>query len=161
MLMNLQINNSYDIFIAYAALLFANMVVGILYLFAGGDSGQTFGLALIYWALYTPLSFICWFRPAYKAFRDDSSFNFMVSKMFMTQRCQAKRWYSAITFRNGCSFISLPFRCFSLSSSSNFWSPPFTHLVLEEWDRVVSLWASEKRALEIQVDLGNSLVCWC
>ena len=100
-------NNSYDIFIAYAALLFANMVVGILYLFAGGDSGQTFGLALIYWALYTPLSFICWFRPAYKAFRDDSSFNFMVSKMFMTQRCQAYN-NSAITNRNGCSFISLP-----------------------------------------------------
>ena len=66
----------------------ANMVVGVLYLFAGGDSGQTFGLALIYWALYTPLSFICWFRPAYKAFRDDSSFNFMVSKMSMTERCQ-------------------------------------------------------------------------
>ena len=87
--MDLEIKDSYDIFIAYAALLFANMVVGILYLFAGGDSGQTFGLALIYWALYTPLSFICWFRPAYKAFRDDSSFNFMVSKKFMTQRCQA------------------------------------------------------------------------
>merc|ERR1712020_593790 len=34
--------------------------------------------ALIYWALYTPLSFVCWIRPAYKAFRDDSSFNFMV-----------------------------------------------------------------------------------
>ena len=104
-------------FSAHAALLLGNLVVGVLYLFVGGDSGQTFGLALIYWALYTPLSFICWFRPAYKAFRyvshkynkyfnqpkyegaaenyldcvyisftlyifrDDSSFNFMVSKL--------------------------------------------------------------------------------
>lgn len=73
------VRNLYYLWVAHAALLLANMVVGILYLFAGGDSGQTFGLALIYWALYTPLSFICWFRPAYKAFRDDSSFNFMVS----------------------------------------------------------------------------------
>jgi len=72
------VRNLYYLWVAHAALLLGNLVVGVLYLFVGGDSGQTFGLALIYWALYTPLSFICWFRPAYKAFRDDSSFNFMV-----------------------------------------------------------------------------------
>lgn len=59
-------------------LLFANMVVGLIYMFTGGDIGITFGLALIYFILFTPLSFMCWFRPAYKAFRDDSSVNFMV-----------------------------------------------------------------------------------
>ena len=133
------------------------MVVGILYLFAGGDSGQTFGLALIYWALYTPLSFICWFRPAYKAFRDDSSFNFMVSKTFITQRCKAYIILPQTTKTLLTNFIA--FRCFSLSSSSNFWSPPFTHLVLEEWDPVVSLWALARKALVIQVDLENSLAC--
>lgn len=54
------------------------MVVGLLYLFVGGDLGGTFGLALVYFFIFTPASFLCWFRPAYKAFRDDSSFNFMV-----------------------------------------------------------------------------------
>ena len=63
---------------AHIGLLFSNMIVGLFYLFAGGDFGQTFGLGLLYFVLFTPVSFVCWFRPAYKAFRDDSSFNFMV-----------------------------------------------------------------------------------
>ena len=59
-------------------LLFANMIVGLFYLFAGGDLGGTFMLSAIYFVLFTPASFLCWFRPAYKAFRDDSSVQFMV-----------------------------------------------------------------------------------
>ncbi len=31
----------------HASLLFANMAVGLLYLFAGGDMGTTFGIALV------------------------------------------------------------------------------------------------------------------
>lgn len=72
------VKNLYYLWVAHVGLLFANAVVGLLYLFAGGDKGQTFGLALVYTAIFTPASFVCWFRPAYKAFRDDSSFNFMV-----------------------------------------------------------------------------------
>jgi len=72
------VKNLYYLWVAHAALMLTNMVVALFYLFAGGDKGSTFGLALLYWFLYTPLSFVCWFRPAYKAFRDDSSFNFMV-----------------------------------------------------------------------------------
>lgn len=68
----------YYLWLVHAALLLSNMVVGLCYLFAGGDAGQTFGLALVYWVIFTPASYLCWFRPAYKAFRDDSSFNFMV-----------------------------------------------------------------------------------
>ena len=56
-------------FPVHASLLLANMICGLLYLFAGGDLGQTFGLALVYWFLFTPASFMCWYRPAYKAFR--------------------------------------------------------------------------------------------
>lgn len=59
-------------------MLFANLMAGLLFLFVGGDSGATFGLALMYCFLFTPASFVCWFRPAYKAFRDDSSMYFMV-----------------------------------------------------------------------------------
>ncbi|CAH1974477.1 unnamed protein product [Acanthoscelides obtectus] len=36
------------------------------------------GLGIMYLLLFTPFGYLCWFRPAYKAFRSDSSFNFMV-----------------------------------------------------------------------------------
>ena len=54
------------------------MMVGVLYMFVGGDNGETFGLSLLYMGIFTPLSFVCWFRPAYKGFRDNSSLNFML-----------------------------------------------------------------------------------
>jgi len=68
----------YYIWIAHASLYLSNVLIGLLFLFAGGDSGATFGLALVYWFLFTPASYMCWFRPGYKAFRDDSSMYFMV-----------------------------------------------------------------------------------
>ena len=68
----------YDSLLAHVSLYLGNLLVGLLYLFAGGDAGATFGLALIYMFLFTPASYMCWFRPAYKAFRDDSSMYFMV-----------------------------------------------------------------------------------
>merc|ERR1719273_516983 len=72
------VKNLYYLWVGHVCLLFANLLTGLLYLFAGGDLGATFGFALIYCIIFTPASFVCWFRPAYKAFRDDSSFNFMV-----------------------------------------------------------------------------------
>merc|ERR1712076_219446 len=42
------------------------------------ESGGTMALALVYLFLFTPAAFVCWYRPAYKAFRDDSSMNFMI-----------------------------------------------------------------------------------
>ncbi|XP_077405613.1 secretory carrier-associated membrane protein 3 [Vanacampus margaritifer] len=40
--------------------------------------GVGLGLAILWALLFTPCSFVCWYRPAYKAFRSDSSFNFFV-----------------------------------------------------------------------------------
>jgi len=68
----------YYLWIGHVSLLLANFIIGFLYLCVNGDQGATMGLALVYFFLFTPASFVCWFRPAYKAFRDDSSFNFMI-----------------------------------------------------------------------------------
>ncbi|XP_066531752.1 secretory carrier-associated membrane protein 3 isoform X2 [Hoplias malabaricus] len=40
------------------------------------QSGVGLGLAILWLLLFTPCSFVCWYRPVYKAFRSDSSFNF-------------------------------------------------------------------------------------
>jgi len=68
----------YYLWLFHAALLIGNLFGGTCFLFGGLDNGSMFGLSLVYTFFFIPLSFLCWFRPAYKAFRSDSSFNFMV-----------------------------------------------------------------------------------
>merc|ERR1719471_384874 len=68
----------YYLWLFHAVLLLGNLFGGTCYLFGGLDNGSMFGLSLVYCFFFIPLSFLCWFRPAYKAFRSDSSFNFMV-----------------------------------------------------------------------------------
>lgn len=69
----------YYLWLFHAILMIANIFGGTLLIFSGNDAkGSTFGLSLVYGVLFVPLSYLCWFRPAYKAFRSDSSFNFMM-----------------------------------------------------------------------------------
>ncbi|XP_065199912.1 secretory carrier-associated membrane protein 1 [Planococcus citri] len=67
----------YKLWQFHAALLLAN-VFGTVWLNLVGLDITDFFLSIVYSAVFIPLSFLCWFRPGYKAFRDDSSFNFMV-----------------------------------------------------------------------------------
>lgn len=67
----------YNLWQLHTGLLLANILGALLYCFVKLDIGHVL-MAIIYAALYIPLSFLCWFRPGYKAFKDDSSFNFMV-----------------------------------------------------------------------------------
>lgn len=68
----------YYTFLVYLLALTINAVASLFYfVFGGGDIGIFF-LSLVQLILFAPCSFLFWFRPAYKAFRDDSSFNFMV-----------------------------------------------------------------------------------
>ncbi|EYC34217.1 hypothetical protein Y032_0001g308 [Ancylostoma ceylanicum] len=68
----------YYVFLIYVLALTVNVVASMFYMiFAKGPVGQLL-LAIIQLCLFSPCSFLFWFRPVYKAFRNDSSFNFMV-----------------------------------------------------------------------------------
>ncbi|KAJ9596724.1 hypothetical protein L9F63_012247, partial [Diploptera punctata] len=67
----------YYLWMFHACVMVLN-VVGGLALMINNSQFTMFGLAILYLILFTPFSFLCWYRPAYKAFRSDSSFNFMV-----------------------------------------------------------------------------------
>ncbi|KAK8394561.1 hypothetical protein O3P69_006609 [Scylla paramamosain] len=67
----------YYLWMFHVLMLMLNILGGLGMFIALAD-GATFGLAIVYFALFTPFSYVCWFRPIYKAFRSDSSFNFMV-----------------------------------------------------------------------------------
>uniref|UniRef100_A0A914VW66 Secretory carrier-associated membrane protein n=1 Tax=Plectus sambesii TaxID=2011161 RepID=A0A914VW66_9BILA len=68
----------YYVWLVYILALVVNVVASLLYmLFASGGVG-VFILAVIQLVLLSPCSFLFWFRPVYKAFRNDSSVNFMV-----------------------------------------------------------------------------------
>ncbi|XP_064424425.1 secretory carrier-associated membrane protein 4 [Latimeria chalumnae] len=66
----------YYLWILYSVTLVVNLI-GCLAWWIGGGYGVNFGLALLWLLVFSPCSYVCWFRPAYKAFRSDSSFNFM------------------------------------------------------------------------------------
>jgi len=66
-------------FVAYSVVMLLNLIGAVTY-FSGcihfklstENSGVTFGLSIVYFVLFIPCSFICWYRPLYKAFRFDS-----------------------------------------------------------------------------------------
>lgn len=62
----------------HVLVLILNVIGSLAYFLVDSDGGKTFGLSILWLVLFTPCSFMCWFRPVYKAFRSDSSFNFFV-----------------------------------------------------------------------------------
>ncbi|XP_054159086.1 secretory carrier-associated membrane protein 5-like [Oppia nitens] len=77
----------YYLWISYVGVLFINVLGALAALCEDiANSGGIFAFSLVALVFFTPLSFICWFRPLYKAFRNDSSFNFMI--FFFVFFCQ-------------------------------------------------------------------------
>ncbi|XP_066551442.1 secretory carrier-associated membrane protein 4 [Amia ocellicauda] len=72
----LLVRRVYYLWTLYSVTLVVNLVSCVAW-WAGGGSGANFGLALVWLLLFSPCSYVCWFRPLYKALRADSSFNFM------------------------------------------------------------------------------------
>jgi hypothetical protein len=76
------IKANFYVWMAYACVLFVNVWMSLAYFIVSSSndmnnqSGTTFGLSILYFCLWTPCSFVCWFRAVYNAFRCDSSFFF-------------------------------------------------------------------------------------
>ncbi|VDK33584.1 unnamed protein product [Gongylonema pulchrum] len=68
----------YYVFLTYVLALTINVVASLFYVLFGGGPIGILILAIIQIVLFSSCSFLFWFRPVYKAFRNDSSFNFMV-----------------------------------------------------------------------------------
>lgn len=66
----------YYLWMMSAGVLFFNLLGSLAWFTVNVDVGTHFGLSILWLLLFTPCSFICWYRPVYKAFRSDSSFNF-------------------------------------------------------------------------------------
>ncbi|KAM6979534.1 secretory carrier-associated membrane protein 2-like [Aplochiton taeniatus] len=66
----------YYLWMFHGATLFLNVLACMASFTVGSEYGVDFGLSILWFILFTPVSFICWYRPVYKAFRSDSSFSF-------------------------------------------------------------------------------------
>ncbi|XP_043994132.1 secretory carrier-associated membrane protein 3 [Gambusia affinis] len=65
-----------------------NLISSLAMFCADPSNGSGFGLSILWALLFTPCSFLCWYRPVYKAFRSDSSFNFFIFFfIFFAQVC--------------------------------------------------------------------------
>uniref|UniRef100_A0A4W5MGP6 Secretory carrier-associated membrane protein n=1 Tax=Hucho hucho TaxID=62062 RepID=A0A4W5MGP6_9TELE len=103
----------YYIWMFHTGTLFANMFGCLAWFCVDATRGVDFGLAMLWFMIFTPCSFVCWYRPLYGAFRSDSSFRFFV--FFFVYICQfgvhvmqsigisgwgASGWISALTGLN-------------------------------------------------------------
>lgn len=103
----------YYLWMLHTGTLLANLVGCLAWFCVDPGRGVDFGLAILWFLLFTPCSFVCWYRPLYGAFRSDSSFRFFV--FFFVYICQvgiyvmqsigitgwgASGWISALTGLN-------------------------------------------------------------
>ncbi|XP_076775528.1 secretory carrier-associated membrane protein 4 isoform X3 [Arvicanthis niloticus] len=131
----------YRLWMFYCATLGVNLVACLAWWIAGG-AGANFGLALLWLVIFTPCSYVCWFRPAYKAFRADSSFNFMTfffifGAQFVLTVIQAigfSGWgaWAFCIWRTGPFSVLSPFHSVSIPSLALQWLAG-SHWIL--WDQ--------------------------
>ncbi|XP_029010227.1 secretory carrier-associated membrane protein 2 [Betta splendens] len=56
--------------------LFLNLLACLAAFITDTTHGVDFGMSILWFIVFSPCSFLCWYRPIYKAFRTDSSFSF-------------------------------------------------------------------------------------
>nr|XP_024646544.1 secretory carrier-associated membrane protein 1 isoform X2 [Macaca nemestrina] len=97
----------YYLWMFHAVTLFLNIFGCLAWFCVDSARAVDFGLSILWFLLFTPCSFVCWYRPLYGAFRSDSSFRFFV--FFFVYICQfAVHVLQAAGFHNwgNCGWIS-------------------------------------------------------
>lgn len=87
----------YYLWIFYVFILFDNVLALLAVYIVDSKSGSQFGLAILWFILFAPLS-LCWYRPVYKAFRSDSSFNFFLFFFMMFFQVSIAKQFLVIFF---------------------------------------------------------------
>jgi hypothetical protein len=49
--------------------LFLNLLACLAWFTSDASNGTAFGLSILWFVIFTPCAFLCWYRPIYKAFR--------------------------------------------------------------------------------------------
>ncbi|XP_060115810.1 secretory carrier-associated membrane protein 2 isoform X1 [Heteronotia binoei] len=76
----------YYLWMFHSITLLLNLLACLAWFTVVPERGVDFGLSILWFVLFTPCAFLCWYRPIYKAFRSDSSFSFFV--FFFVFFCQ-------------------------------------------------------------------------
>ncbi|XP_037766740.1 secretory carrier-associated membrane protein 2 isoform X1 [Chelonia mydas] len=76
----------YYLWMLHSVTLLLNLLACLAWFTIHSYRGVDFGLSILWFILFTPCAFLCWYRPIYKAFRSDSSFSFFV--FFLIFFCQ-------------------------------------------------------------------------
>ncbi|CAI4224294.1 unnamed protein product [Auanema sp. JU1783] len=96
----------YYVFLTYILALVMNAIASLFFFVSAKGSLGVLFLAIIQLALFSPCSFLFWFRPVYKAFRNDSSFNFMVF-FFVLFFHSIYTFFQAMGINNyGCGWVN-------------------------------------------------------
>ncbi|XP_055133729.2 secretory carrier-associated membrane protein 2 isoform X3 [Hylobates moloch] len=76
----------YYLWMLHSVTLFLNLLACLAWFSGDSSKGVDFGLSILWFLIFTPCAFLCWYRPIYKAFRSDNSFSFFV--FFFVFFCQ-------------------------------------------------------------------------
>ncbi|XP_025774257.1 secretory carrier-associated membrane protein 2 isoform X2 [Prionailurus viverrinus] len=76
----------YYLWMLHSVTLFLNLLACLAWFLVDSTNGVNFGLSILWFIIFTPCAFLCWYRPIYKAFRSDNSFSFFV--FFFVFFCQ-------------------------------------------------------------------------
>ncbi|KFQ39616.1 Secretory carrier-associated membrane protein 2, partial [Mesitornis unicolor] len=68
----------YYLWMLHSITLLLNLLACLAWFTVETQRGVDFGLSILWFILFTPCAFLCWYRPIYKAFRQVLSFSFFV-----------------------------------------------------------------------------------